>query len=176
MAHRKVVIAALVAGALFAWTKSASAQSFVPESAEVRMNLPVTLFTSAPAEAPVQPAAAVTNAAAPGEFRHVQNPTALTAGLVGLYASTITLQMLDVRSTYAVIARGGGEGNPLMVGVVQSKPAFIAMKAGIAASTILAARAVAKHSKVAAVVTLIAVNSVYASVVAHNFDLARQMR
>jgi hypothetical protein len=43
-------------------------------------------------------------------------------------------------------------------------------------STILAAHQLAKHNTVAAVVTLVALNSAYASVVAHNFDLARQMR
>jgi len=175
MAHRKIVIAALVAGALFAWTKSASAQSFAPEGAEVRVNLPATLFTAAAADTPAQPAPAVASGA-PGEFRQVQTPSVLNGSLVALYASTVTLQMLDVRSTYAVIARGGAEGNPMMVGVVQSKPAFIAVKMGIAASTILAARAMAKHNKVAAVVTLVALNSVYASVVAHNYNLARQMR
>lgn len=70
----------------------------------------------------------------------IKNSSALTASLVGLYASTVTLQMLDVRST------------------------------------ILAAHQLAKHNTVAAVVTLVALNSAYASVVAHNFDLARQMR
>jgi hypothetical protein len=38
-----------------------------------------------------------------------------------------------------VIERGGAESNPIMAGV-SNKGAFIAMKAGLAASTILAAR------------------------------------
>jgi hypothetical protein len=143
MAHRKIVIAALIAGAVLAWTRSASAQSFATDGTEVRQ---------------------------------IKNSSALTASLVGLYASTVTLQMLDVRSTYAVIGRGGAEGNPVMAGVVQNKGSFIALKAGLAAGTILAAHQLAKHNKVAAVVTLVALNSAYASVVAHNFDLARQMR
>jgi hypothetical protein len=176
VSHRKIVMAVLVAGAIFVWTRSASAQSFASDGAEARVNLPAALFMTATAGSPAQPASTATPAAAAGEFRQVQNSSVLTASLAGLYASTVTLQMLDVRSTYAVIQRGGAEGNPLMVGVVQNRSAFIAMKAGIAASTILAAHALAKRSKVAAVVTLVAVNSVYASVVAHNFSLARQMR
>jgi hypothetical protein len=164
MAHRKIVIAALIAGAVLAWTRPASAQSFATDGA------------SAPADVPVQATVGVTSVAAPGEFRQIKNSSALTATLAGLYASTVTLQMLDVRSTYAVIGRGGAEGNPVMAGVVQNKGSFIALKAGLAASTILAAHQLAKHNKVAAVVTLVALNCTYASVVAHNFDLARQMR
>jgi len=176
MAHRRIVIAALVAGAVFALTRSASAQSFATDGTEARVNLPVTLFTAAPAGTPVQAAVGVTSVPAPGEFHQIKKSSALDATLVGLYASTVTLQMLDVRSTYAVIARGGVEGNPLLTGVVQNKGSFIALKAGLAASTILAARQLAKRNKVAAVVTLTALNCAYASVVAHNFDLARQMR
>jgi hypothetical protein len=176
MAHRRIVIAALVAGAVLAWSRSASAQSFATDGTEVRVNLPATLFTSAPADAAAPAAVAVTSVPASGEFRQIKNPSALTASLVGLYASTVTLQMLDVRSTYAVIGRGGAEGNPLMAGVVQNKGSFIALKAGLAASTILATHQLAKHHKVAAVATLVALNCAYASVVAHNFDLARQMR
>jgi Domain of unknown function (DUF5658) len=178
MAHRNLIIAALVAGAVFAWTKPASAQSFLIEGADARVNLPATLFGPARPDSLVPPAAPVADPAAPGEFRQVQTQTSsvLTASLVGLYASTVALQMLDVKSTYAVIARGGAEGNPVMAPVVANKSAFVALKVGLAASTILAARELAKHNKVAAVVTMVALNSVYASVVAHNFSLANQMR
>lgn len=181
MAHRNFIVAALVAGAVFGMTQSASGQSFLTDGNEVRVNLSATLFTSAPADAPVVPVVPASGAvpaaaAVPGEYRDVRTSSALSASLVGLYASTVALQMLDVRSTYAVIERGGAEGNPIMAGIVSSKGAFVAMKAGLAASTILAARQIAKHNKVAAIITLVAVNSVYASVVAHNFNLANQMR
>jgi len=176
MARRTVIIAALVAGALFAWTLPASAQSFIGESAEVRMNIPATLFTAAASAVPAQPPAPASTVATAVDLRPAPKSSLLAGSLVGLYATTVTLQMLDVRSTYAVIERGGAEGNPMMARVVQNKPAFVAVKAAIAASTILAARQVARHSKVAAVVTLVAVNTAYASVVAHNFNLARQMQ
>lgn len=90
-----------------------------------------------------------------------------------LYASTAMLQVLDMHSTLSGLERGAVEANPLMSGVTSHKTAFIAAKAGMAVGTILAARQMSKHNKVAAVLTLIGVNSVYAAVVSHNYKAAR---
>jgi hypothetical protein len=142
----------------------------------VKVNLPATLFMPASAQAPIQLVAPAVTAETAVSADEVHAQSGLSHAFVALCVSTVALQALDVRSTYAVIARGGAEGNPVLVSVVPNKAAFIAFKAGIAATTILAASKIAKHHKVAAVVTLIALNSVYATVVAHNFSLANQLR
>ena len=96
--------------------------------------------------------------------------------MTSLYVSTATMQALDVHSTLKAFSTGAVEANPLMTGVTKNPAAFIALKAGVAASTIMAARQMAKHNKVAAVVTLVAVNSVYAMVVSHNYRVANSLR
>ena len=96
--------------------------------------------------------------------------------LFSLYASTAAMQALDVHSTVTGLNRGAIEANPLMRGVARNKTAFVAMKAGLAASTILATRNMAKHNKVAAIATLVAINSAYAMVLHHNYRVARNQR
>ena len=93
-----------------------------------------------------------------------------------LYASTAVMQALDIHSTLKGLDRGATEGNPLMAGLTSNKAAFIATKVGVAAGTILAARHVAKKNKVAATLTLIALNSAYAVVVSHNYRIAGNLR
>lgn len=94
--------------------------------------------------------------------------------LKSLYASTAVMQGLDVHSTLKAFSAGAVEGNPIMSGVTKNRAAFMATKAAVAAVTILATRKIAKKNKVAAVITLIAVNSAYAMIVNHNYKLARR--
>ena len=89
-----------------------------------------------------------------------------------LYASTALMQGLDVHSTLKALDAGAVEGNPLMTGVTKNKAAFIAMKAGIAAGTIFAAHKASKKNRAAAIISLVAINSVYAMVVNHNYKVA----
>ena len=93
-----------------------------------------------------------------------------------LYISTAVMQALDVHSTLQVLHRGGGEGNPMLQGLVKHEAAFIAAKAAVAAGTMYAASRIAKRSKVGAIITLVGLNSVYAFVVSHNYKLAHEMR
>jgi hypothetical protein len=102
--------------------------------------------------------------------RASNRPSAL---MMSLYASTAALQMLDVHSTITALDNGAVEANPLMKNVAGNKAAFVALKAGVAVTTILATRNMAKRNKVAAIATLIAVNSAYAFVVSHNYKVAR---
>ena len=92
--------------------------------------------------------------------------------MTSLYASTATMQLLDVHSTFKALDRGAIEVNPLMSGLVQNRAAFITTKAAMAAVTIYAANKMAKHNKVAAVLTLVAMNSAYAMVVSNNYRIA----
>ena len=108
----------------------------------------------------------------PIQIAPVNRGAGSSATLKSLYASTAIMQGLDVHSTMAVLKHGGGEANPLMGGLVKNKAAFIGVKAGVAAGTILAARQIAKCNKVAAIVTLVAINSAYVFVVQHNYRVA----
>jgi hypothetical protein len=96
--------------------------------------------------------------------------------MTSLYASTVALQALDAHSTFAALDNGAFEANPLMGSASSNKATFLAIKAGVAVSTVLAAKNMAKRNKVAAVLTLVAVNSAYAFVVNHNYRVARAMR
>jgi hypothetical protein len=96
-----------------------------------------------------------------------------SALLNSLYVSTVAMQALDMHSTLSAFRAGGVEANPLMQGVTTNRAAFLAVKAGVAASTVLATRQLAKRNKVAAIVTLVAINSAYAFVVNHNYKIAR---
>lgn len=96
--------------------------------------------------------------------------------MTSLYASTVVMQALDVHSTLLALDRGAVEANPLMSGATRNKAAFIAIKAGVAFSSVMAARNMSKRNKVAAVLTLVAINSAYAMIVNHNYRVARGMR
>jgi hypothetical protein len=96
--------------------------------------------------------------------------------MASLYASTAVMQALDVHSTMRALDRGAVEANPLMSGATRNKAAFIALKAGVALSTVMAARNMSKRNKVAAVLTLVAVNSAYAMIVNHNYKVARGLQ
>ena len=93
--------------------------------------------------------------------------------LTSLYASTALMQALDMHSTLRAFSAGAAEGNPAMSGITSNRAAFVATKAAVAAVSIWAAHKMAKRNKVAAVVTLIAVNSAYAMIASHNYSLAR---
>jgi hypothetical protein len=133
---------------------------------------------------PLVPAAASAVAAAPAA---AQAPSFVRAGLAprqsrpgflpALYLAQSALQAMDAHSTYSAINRGAHEANPLMKGVVGNKGAMLAVKAGVAASTIWMAEKMWKRgSRVGAIVTMIAANSVTGIVVARNYKLARQLQ
>ncbi|MEO8481886.1 MAG: DUF5658 family protein [Acidobacteriota bacterium] len=96
--------------------------------------------------------------------------------MTALYASTFTMQALDVHSTLKAFGAGAREANPLMANVTKNKLAFVALKAGIATSTVLAAHSMSRTNKIGAVMTLVAINSAYAMIVDHNYRVARNLR
>jgi hypothetical protein len=102
-----------------------------------------------------------------------QGPNGVDLALASLYVSTAVLQALDAHSTLAGLDRGAFEANPIMSGITQNKFAFIGVKAAVAVGTIYATREMAKKNKVAAIVTLLAINSVYAYVAHNNYKVAR---
>lgn len=98
-----------------------------------------------------------------------------SAMMISLYASTAVVQALDIHSTLAGLDKGAYEANPIMAPLTRNKAAFIGVKAAVAAGTILAAREMAKKNKVAAIVTLVAMNSLYAYVAHHNYRVANRL-
>jgi hypothetical protein len=105
--------------------------------------------------------------------RALARPPALSA----LYAGYAALQVFDIYSTRQALARGAHEANPLMQGVVGNQGSFVALKAGVTASTILAAERLWKDDKRAAAIgVMIASNAVAAIVASRNARTLRQLR
>ena len=171
MSRHVFVVAALLASLSTFGANEARAQDRVRSGSDSKL-----LFM--PSDSVVPAVTAVADEAAPVASTTERNmfDRSRNTRLLPLYASTAMFQALDVHSTLQVLGQGGGEGNPLMRGMVSNKPVFIAAKAAIAASTIYAASRIAKRSKVGAIITLVGLNSAYAFVVSHNYKLAHQMR
>ena len=96
--------------------------------------------------------------------------------LPALYVSYAALQAFDVFSTKQALSQGAREANPLMQGVVGNTGAFVAVKAAVAVGTIVAAERLWKTNKTAAIVVMVASNSVAAIVAARNARTLRQLR
>lgn len=102
----------------------------------------------------------------------VSRPSALPM----LYVSYAALQAYDVYSTNQAMTRGAREANPMMQGVVQNTGAFVAVKAAVAVTTIVAAERLWKTNKPAAIAVMAASNGVAAIVAARNARTLRQLR
>lgn len=96
--------------------------------------------------------------------------------MLSLYASTAVVHALDVHSTLQGLEQGAYEANPIMAPLTKNKFVFIGVKAAVAAGTIYATREMAKKNKVAAIITLVAINSAYAYVAHHNYRVADRLR
>jgi hypothetical protein len=99
-------------------------------------------------------------------------PQRRPAALPPLYILFASLQVLDTDSTRDAIARGYGESNPVLKGVAGNDAGMILVKVGATAATIYAVEKLWRRNRVAAVVTMIAVNAGYAVVVASNYRRA----
>jgi hypothetical protein len=134
-------------------------------------NLPATALPSAAiaqsfALIHPSPATAPASAAAPV-------PAKRPAALLPLYVSFTALQFADVYSTLSALDAGGREGNPVFAGL-RSPAGMLAVKAGLALGTTYAVERLRRRSPRTAVVLMIALNSAYAGIVAHNYAVARQ--
>jgi Domain of unknown function (DUF5658) len=157
-------------------TPAAAQEPVATDTISAALLFPTTPLVPSPPAAPVKVEAA--EAALPafvrnGVAKSLRRPTLLPA----LYVAQGALQAMDAHSTYAAINRGAHEANPVMKNVVGNRGAMLAMKAGVAASTIWMAESMWKRgNRIGAVMTMIAANSVTGFVVAHNYRLARQLR
>jgi ABC-type uncharacterized transport system permease subunit len=100
--------------------------------------------------------------------------TARPAALVPLYVSFSTLQALDAHSTLTAVENGARETNPLVRGAMDMPAGLVALKAGTAVGVIYLTEKLWKRNRVAAVVTMIALNSAYATIAAHNYRAGAQ--
>jgi hypothetical protein len=93
--------------------------------------------------------------------------------LVPLYASFVALQALDAHSTLRAMDGGASEANPLMGAIARKPAALLAVKAGVAGSTIYLVEKVRVRNRKAAIALMTALNSLYAAIVAHNYRVPR---
>lgn len=143
---------------------------------ESHTGLPSTQTVADTAIAPASVSDRVTTAEASPQVETRQASTVITKGFLrGMYVTYAALQVLDARSTSRALDYGAREANPIMRSVASNRSAFMALKAGIAVSTIFVAEHVAKRNRVGAFILMAALNSVYATVVVHNYGVAREM-
>jgi hypothetical protein len=96
------------------------------------------------------------------------------APLVPLYVSFAALQALDVHSTLTALDAGGHEANPMIRSTLGNPTGLFLLKAGTAAGVVLITERLWRRNRAAAVVTMIALNSAYATMAAHNYRLGQQ--
>jgi len=103
-------------------------------------------------------------------------PPARPLALPPLYATFIALQGLDVHSTLEGIHSGKAvEANPMLADMAASPAMLIAFKAGTTAAVIALCEQLRRnHHGTAAVFVMIGLNSAYAAVVAHNYEVVRR--
>ena len=163
-------MAAMTAGVLVWLAGTANAQEPAPWPTAIAVAPATSAFASAPS--PLLGAEQIQRALPPPVARRNRSSMLMTS----LYASTAAMQLLDVHSTLSAFRAGASEANPMMGEVTKSPAMVIAVKVGVAASTILAAKQLSKRNRAAAVATLVAINSAYAMVVSHNYRVARSVK
>jgi hypothetical protein len=100
--------------------------------------------------------------------------TSRPKALVPLWISFAALQALDMHSTLSGLQTGGREANPVAGTFVGSTAGFASLKIASAGAVIYLTERVRKHNRTAAIVTMIALDSVYAIVVEHNYAVQQR--
>jgi hypothetical protein len=94
-----------------------------------------------------------------------------------LYGTLAALQAYDGWSTVKALRLGAVEANPALTSVASNPGAMLALKAGATTVSIYAAeRMWRRHRHVEAVVTMVVVNGMMATVAAHNASVARGLK
>ncbi|MFN7916488.1 MAG: DUF5658 family protein [Vicinamibacterales bacterium] len=89
--------------------------------------------------------------------------------LPALYAASAALQGYDAYSTLTALKNGGVEANPLMKTVVKNPAAFVALKASVTATSIMASEKLWKSgNRIGAIGVMVASNVMMGMVAAHN--------
>ena len=102
---------------------------------------------------------------------------AARATLISLAAASASLQAYDTYATLSAISLGAVEANPAMKAVARRPAALVALKAGVATSSILASAHLWKqHHRGAAVALLAVTNGMMTAVAVHNASVLHSMR
>ena len=96
------------------------------------------------------------------------------APLVPLYVAFVGLQALDVHSTFSALEGGAREANPMVRSALGNPAGLFLLKAGTAAGVVLVTEKLWPRNRTAAVITMIALNSAYATIAAHNYRTAQR--
>jgi len=102
--------------------------------------VPASVTVSAAAVATRAESAAPVESTGPKFLRAFVTPKAAPSrpiALPALYAMQAGLQVMDVRSTFTAISLGAHEANPIMKPLAKNQTTMMAVKVGVAASTIL---------------------------------------
>jgi hypothetical protein len=95
------------------------------------------------------------------------------SALLPLYASFITLQILDLHSTHYALEHGAIEANPAVKGFAGNTAGITAVKAAGTAGVIFISEKLRTKNKAAAIGLMIATNSAMTWVVQHNYRAVR---
>jgi len=162
---RRLLIATILGAALSTPVFAADADD---APTPVLIVSPATIAAAANSAAP----AANTDLATRSTFKYGRPPV-----LPALYATSAALQGYDAFSTLSALRNGAHEANPLMKSVVKSPAAFVAMKAGVTAASIMAAEQLWKnHHRMGAVGMMVATNVMMGMVAAHNSHVLSQLK
>lgn len=96
------------------------------------------------------------------------------AALVPLYLAFGGLQVLDAHSTLNAVGIGARETNPVVRQTLGSPAGMLALKSGAAVGVVLLTERLWPRNRTAAVLTMIAINSAYATIAAHNYRTAQR--
>ena len=103
--------------------------------------------------------------------------TGARATLISLAAASASLQAYDAYSTLSAVRLGAVEANPVMQAVTRRPVVLVAVKAGVAASSILASTHLWKqHHRKTAVALLAITNGMMTAVAIHNASVLHSMR
>jgi hypothetical protein len=91
------------------------------------------------------------------------------AALMPLYVAFAGLQALDAHSTLAALRGGARESNPLIRSALGTPAGLALLKGGAAAGVVFLNERLWPHNRTAAVLTMVALNSAYATIAAHNY-------
>jgi hypothetical protein len=142
--------------------------------------VPASVTLSAAAVATKAESASPAESTGPKYFHAFVTPKAAPSRpivLPALYAMQAGLQAMDVRSTFTAISLGAHEANPIMKPLAKNQATMMAVKAGVAASTILMSEKMWRGgNKMGAIVSMVAANAVTAMVVAHNYRVVNQLQ
>ena len=154
---RRLLVATLLGATL-------ATPAFAADANDATPALTITPATIAAAAAESTTPAVAPDFAVNNTFRY-RRPSILPA----LYATSAALQGYDAYSTMTALKNGGVEANPLMKTVTKNPAAFVALKAGMAATSIMAAERLWKNgNRMGAIGVMVASNVGMAFVAANN--------